>query len=186
MRARVLAALILVAALADSASATQPLGLGRTPTAAEIAAWDIDVRADGRGLPPGQGSVEQGRALFAARCASCHGAEGKGGAAEALVGGAGTLATAHPVRTVGSYWPYASTLFDYIRRAMPFNAPQSLGADEVYALSAYILNLNGIVPASARLDAKSLAKVRMPNQGGFTSPDPRPDVRAPARAGRGP
>ena len=94
-----------------------------------------------------------------------------------LVGGIGTLATAKPVRTVGSYWPYATTLFDYVHRAMPFNAPQSLTADQVYAVSAYVLYLNGIVPQDAVIDAGTLPKVKMPNRNGFTSPDPRPDVR---------
>lgn len=170
------AATALLVALAAWPAGAQPLGLGRPATSAEIAAWDIDVRADGRGLPLGRGDVEQGRQVFTQKCASCHGAEGKGGIADALVGGQGTLASAHPVRTVGSYWPYATTLFDYVRRAMPFNAPQSLSADEVYGLCAYVLHLNGIVPAKAVMDAKSLPRVRMPNRDGFTSPDPRPDV----------
>ena len=100
---------------------------------------------------------------------------------DALAGGAGTLAGPHPVRTVGSYWPYATTLFDFIRRAMPFNAPQSLAPDEVYAVSAYVLFLNHILPKGAVLDARSLPRVRMPNRNGFTAPDPRPDVPAPRR-----
>jgi cytochrome c len=173
---------LFLAALAFVAPAgAQPLGLGRAATAAEIAGWNVDVRGDGKGLPPGRGSVEQGRRLYAQKCALCHGAEGQGGLADALAGGAGTLSTAHPVRTVGSYWPYAPTLFDYIRRAMPFNAPQSLSADEVYGLCAYILNLNRIVPSGAVLDARTLSRVRMPNRNGFTSPDPRPDVAEPPR-----
>jgi len=151
-------------------------GIGRMPGAAEIAGWDIDVRADGLGLPPGQGSVRDGEKIYADSCAACHGQNGEGGVGNKLVGGYGTLATAKPVRTVGSYWPYATTLFDYIRRAMPFNAPQSLTADQVYAVSAYVLYLNKIVPADAVLDAASLPKVAMPNRNGFTSPDPRPDV----------
>ena len=151
-------------------------GIGRAATPAEIAAWDIDVRADGRGLPPGRGSVSAGAKLYAEACAACHGEKGEGKPADQLVGGFGTLATTKPVRTVGSYWPYATTLFDFIRRAMPFNAPQSLSDDEVYALSAYLLYLNGIVPQDAVLDAGSLPKVAMPNRNGFTTPDPRPDV----------
>jgi cytochrome c len=103
----------------------------------------------------------------------CHGAKGEGVIGDRLIGGRGTLTSANPLRTVGSYWPYATTLFDYIRRAMPYNAPQSLSADEVYALSAWILNQNGIVPDDARLDAHSLAAIRMPNRDGFV-PDPRP------------
>jgi S-disulfanyl-L-cysteine oxidoreductase SoxD len=164
-----------LATLARAADAGS-LGIGRAATPAEIAGWDIDVRADGQGLPPGQGSVREGEKLFAATCAACHGAKGEGNPADQLVGGFGTLATSKPVRTVGSYWPYSSTLFDYVRRAMPFNAPQSLTADQVYAISAYILYLNNIVTQDTVLDATSLPKVEMPNRDGFTRPDPRPDV----------
>ena len=163
--------------MAAPAYAEQPqYHLGRTPTAAEINAWNIDVRPDGQGLPPGHGSVTEGRAVFADQCAACHGEKGQGGPADRLVGGLGTLTQPHPVRTVGSYWPYATTLFDFIRRAMPFNAPESLSADQVYAVSAYVLSLNGIVPDDTVLDAKSLPKVVMPNRNGFTSPYPRPKV----------
>ncbi|WP_250501150.1 cytochrome c [Caballeronia sp. GAWG1-5s-s] len=147
--------------------------IGTPLNATEIAAWNIDVAPDGRGLPAGSGDVATGAHIFAAKCAACHGANGEGGLGDRLIGGRGTLATDKPVRTVGSYWPYATTLFDYIRRAMPYNAPQSLSADEVYALSAWILNRNGIVPDDARLDAHSLAAIRMPNRDGFV-PDPRP------------
>jgi S-disulfanyl-L-cysteine oxidoreductase SoxD len=153
-----------------------PLGIGHAATPAEIAGWDIDVRADGRGLPPGRGSARDGEKIFAETCAACHGDKGEGKPADRLVGGFGTLATSKPVRTVGSYWPYATTLFDYIRRAMPFNAPQSLTADQTYAVSAYILYLNNIVGEDTVLDAGSLPQVEMPNRKGFTSPDPRPDV----------
>ncbi|MGY2047874.1 c-type cytochrome [Methylobacterium sp. JK268] len=165
----------LAACLAVAAEGPGPHRLGRPADPAAIAAWDIDVRADGAGLPPGRGSVAEGRALFASRCAGCHGAAGEGGAADRLVGGRGTLASAKPVRTVGSYWPYATTLFDYVRRAMPFDAPQSLANPEVYAVSAYLLHLNGILPADAVLDAESLPRVAMPNRDGFV-PDARPDV----------
>ncbi|QSN64509.1 c-type cytochrome [Caballeronia sp. M1242] len=147
--------------------------IGTPLNATEIAAWNIDVAPDGRGLPAGSGDVATGAHIFAAKCAACHGANGEGGLGDRLIGGRGTLASDKPVRTVGSYWPYATTLFDYIRRAMPYNAPQSLSADEVYALSAWILNRNGIVPDDARLDAHSLAAIRMPNRDGFV-PDPRP------------
>ncbi|MGF6654062.1 cytochrome c [Paraburkholderia youngii] len=122
---------------------------------------------------PTAAATSQRVAAFAAKCAACHGAKGEGLIGDQLIGGAGTLTTANPKRTVGSYWPYATTLFDYINRAMPYNAPQSLSADEVYALSAWILNRNGIVPDDARLDAHSLAAIRMPNRDGFV-PDPRP------------
>jgi S-disulfanyl-L-cysteine oxidoreductase SoxD len=153
-----------------------PYGLGQPATPSDIAGWDIDVRADGLGLPPGSGSVRDGLKVFAESCAACHGDKGEGGPTDRLVGGMGTLGSTNPVKTVGSSWPYATTLFDYIRRAMPLSAPQSLTANQVYAVSAYLLYLNQIVPAEAVLDAESLPKVQMPNRGGFTSPDPRPDV----------
>jgi cytochrome c len=173
-----LAFLAIVAALALAVRAeTAPrYGLGTPATPAEIAGWNIDARADGAGLPPGRGSVSEGQAIYASTCAGCHGRGGQGGVADALVGGDGTLATANPVRTVGSYWPYATTLFDYVRRAMPYNAPQSLSADQTYAVVAYVLNLNHILPDGAVLDAQSLPRVRMPNRNGFRSPDPRPDA----------
>ena len=165
-------ALATLARAADTGS----LGIGHVASPAQIAGWDIDVRADGQGLPPGHGSVREGEKIFAETCAACHGAKGEGKPADRLVGGFGTLATSKPVRTVGSYWPYASTLFDYIRRAMPFNSPQSLTADQVYAVSAYILYLNDIVTEDTVLDATSLPRVEMPNRNGLTGPDPRPDV----------
>jgi S-disulfanyl-L-cysteine oxidoreductase SoxD len=147
---------------------------GRPATPAEIAGWDIDVSPDGAGLPPGHGDVRQGEAIFADKCASCHGAHGEGKPMDRLVGGIGTLHDKKPVKTVGSYWPYATTLFDYVHRAMPLNAPQSLTPDEVYALSAYVLFLNGIVAQGATLDADSLAKIKMPNRDGFVSAYPPP------------
>jgi mono/diheme cytochrome c family protein len=166
-------------ALASSAQAQGHYGIGRTATEAEIAGWNIDVDPSGANLPPGSGSVSRGREVFDAQCAACHGAQGQGGVGDRLVGGQGTIATAKPIKTVGSYWPYAPTLFDYIRRAMPQNAPQSLSNDEVYAVSAYILNLNGLLAADASLDAKSLPAIKMPNRGMFVG-DPRPDVKNPA------
>jgi len=167
---------VAVAAFSASAYAQERYGIGRVATPAEISGWDIDIGRDGSNLPSGSGSVARGRTVYAEQCAACHGTEGQGGVGDRLVGGQGTLATAKPVRTVGSYWPYASTLFDYIRRAMPFNAPQSLTADQVYAVSAYILYLNNIVTEDTVLDATSLPRVEMPNRNGLTSPDPRPDV----------
>lgn len=145
----------------------QRLGLGQTPGAEQIRAWDIDVRADGAGLPPGRGSVAQGEAIYRTRCLACHGENGEKGTAPRLAGGQGTLASKTPVLTVGSYWPYATTLYDYIHRAMPLDSPQSLTPDEVYAVTAYTLHLNGIVGADAVLDAAALPKVAMPNRGGF-------------------
>jgi len=120
--------------------------------------------------------VDEGAAIFGRSCVGCHGEGGQGGPMDRLVGGAGSLATAHPIRTVGSYWPYATTLYDYIRRAMPYDAPQSLSPNEVYAVVAYLLHLNGIVPAHAVLDAKALPQIVMPNRNGFITRDPRPDV----------
>src|SRR3954464_7586546 len=166
-------------ACAAPAHAQSPYGIGRPATPAEIAGWNIDIDRGGRNLPPGSGTVSHGQEVFDQQCAACHGAKGEGGIGDQLAGGQGTLATPKPVRTVGSYWPYAPTLFDYIRRAMPQNAPQSLSNDDVYAVSAYILNLNGLLPAGATLDAKTLAAIKMPNRNMFVG-DPRPDVKNPA------
>jgi len=164
-------ALLLVCMPAHSAK----FGVGQTPSPELLRAWDIDVSPSGAGLPAGSGDVALGRTLYAQLCAACHGASGEGGPMDRLVGGAGTLTGGKPVKTVGSFWPYATTLFDYIRRAMPFNAPQSLTDDQVYALTAYVLYLNGIVGETDVLDARTLPKVIMPNRNGFV-PDPRPDV----------
>ncbi|HEX4328423.1 MAG TPA: cytochrome c [Burkholderiales bacterium] len=147
--------------------AQQHYNLGRPATPAEIAGWDIDVKADGTGLPKGRGTVAAGAAIFAEKCAACHGAKGEGSVANKLAGGAGTLNTAGALKTVGSFWPYPTTLFDYIRRAMPHNAPQSLKADEVYSLTAFILNVNGVIDAKAEMNQTTLPKVQMPNRGGF-------------------
>jgi len=157
-------------------------GFGHTPSAAEIAALDIDARPDGQGLPPGHGSVQDGAAIFATKCAICHGEKGElvQPAGNALAGGQGTLASPKPVKTIGSYWPYATTIFDFVRRAMPFNAPQSLSNDEVYAVTAYLLSLNGIVAENTVLDAKTLPRVTMPNRDGFT-PAVWPEKRASQR-----
>jgi cytochrome c len=174
-----LAAFAVVAlACATSAQAQVPYGIGRAATPAEIAGWNIDIDRYGNNLPPGSGSVGHGREVFDQQCAACHGAKGEGGVGDRLVGGQGTLATPDPVKTVGSYWPYAPTLFDYIRRAMPQNAPQSLSNDDVYAVSAYILNLNGLLPAEAALDARTLSAIKMPNRNMFVG-DSRPDVKNP-------
>jgi cytochrome c len=174
-------AVLAILALASVAPvrAQSPYGVGRPATPAEIAGWNIDIDRYGNNLPPGGGSVSQGRKVFDLQCAACHGARGEGGVGDKLVGGRGTLATPEPIRTVGSYWPYAPTLFDYIRRAMPQNAPQSLSNEDVYAVSAYILNLNGLLPADATLDAKRLSEIKMPNRSMFVG-DPRPDVKNPA------
>jgi S-disulfanyl-L-cysteine oxidoreductase SoxD len=174
-------AMLVVMALGWSppARAQSHYGIGRVATPAEIAGWNIDIGRDGANLPAGGGSVGQGREIFDQQCAACHGAKGEGGVGDRLVGGQGTIASPKPIKTVGSYWPYAPTLFDYIRRAMPQNAPQSLGNDDVYAVCAYILNLNGLLPADATLDAKTLSAIKMPNRNMFIE-DPRPDVKNPA------
>ena len=146
--------------------------LGQPIAPADIALWDIGIGSDGAGLPAGRGTAKQGASVYAAKCQACHGEKGVGGANEALVGGIGSLGSPKAIKTVGNYWPYSTTLFDYVRRAMPFQEPQSLTADEVYAVSAYILHLNGIVGPDDVLDARSLPKVRMPNRDGFI-PFPR-------------
>jgi mono/diheme cytochrome c family protein len=179
---------LVVAALAvcsaASGQASNPAGgasayeIGRAPTAEEMRVWDIDIGPGGSGLPEGAGSVEQGKALFTQKCAACHGAAGEGATADMLVGGQGTLASKSPKRTIGSYWPYATTIYDYIHRAMPFDKPSSLKPDEVYALTAWLLHANGIVGADAVMDARSLPEVRMPNRDGFIAADNKPDFIA--------
>ena len=153
-------------------------GLGRPATEEDIRAWNIDVSPNGEGLPPGKGTVRQGAAVYAAKCAWCHGPTGSEGPYDVLVGGQNTLKTTKPVKTIGSYWPYATTLYDYINRAMPFDAPQSLSSDEIYSVIAWLLHQNGIIAEQTVVDAHTLASVNMPNRLGFTR-DPRPDVPHP-------
>jgi len=153
----------------------QGYGIGKPATEREIAGWNIDVSPDGRGLPPGSGTAAKGKPLYEQHCAGCHGMKGEGKPADRLVGGRGTLNTDRPVMTVGSYWSYATTVFDYINRSMPFAAPQSLNPEEVYSITAYLLFLNGIVGENDVLDAARLPRVEMPNRKGFV-PDPRPDL----------
>lgn len=150
-------------------------GVGRPPTTDEIRNLGAAIGPDGSGLPEGSGTVAAGRGVFAARCSKCHGEKGDGGVGPILVGGQGTLATSKPLKTVGSYWPYATTVWDYINRAMPFDQPGLLKPPEVYAVVAYILNLNRIIGNDQAMDAKSLPKVKMPNRSGFII-DPRPNV----------
>lgn len=171
-----LAALGLAWTVSVSADA-QTYGLGKPATAEEIAGWDIDIRPDGLGLPPGEGSVSDGEGLYEQLCASCHGLFGEGeGRWPVLAGGEGTLTDERPTKTVGSYWPYASTLYDYIRRAMPFTAPRSLTDEQTYQITAYVLYLNEIVDEDFVLTQDNLAQVEMPNKDGFFV-DPRPDVK---------
>lgn len=157
---------------------TARLGLGQPATAADIRLWNIDVTPSGEGLPPGRGTVPQGATVYAAKCAKCHGASGTEGPMDRLVGGQHSLATTAPVKTIGSYWPYATTLYDYIHRAMPFDAPQSLTPEEVYSVTAWLLYQNGIIAENAVIDSATLSAVQMPNRHGFV-PDPRPDVHGP-------
>lgn len=165
-------------------AAQSPLfSVGRPPTPEEIRDLGTAIAPDGVGLPAGSGTVAEGRTLFAAQCARCHGPAGEGDVGGRLVGGQGTLADARPIKTVGSFWPYATTLWDYVNRAMPFDHPGSLAASQVYAAVAYVLNLNGIIPADRVMDATSLPRVVMPNRNGFVA-DPRPDVAASAAAPR--
>jgi len=165
----------LFSALALTACATPPQQqpaagspqLGTPVEAAELAAWDISIPPSGAGLPPGSGSVAQGAAVYEQKCVMCHGVKGAGKPADPLAGGRGTLASKTPLRTVGSYWPYSTTLFDYVRRAMPITNPLSLTNDEVYAVSAYVLFLNGVVDEGAVMNAQTLPQVKMPNRDGF-------------------
>ena len=176
----VIAALVILGCpVAASAQAQMHYGFGASIGNADLSEY-FDSRADGRGLPPGRGTAVKGAEIYAQNCVACHGdhlqgnpAKGIGG--DKLLGGRGTLATKGPVKTVESYWPYATTLFDYVKRAMPFNSPGSLTNDQVYSVVAYILSQGKIINASETIDAKSLPKVKMPNRGGFV-PDPRPEL----------
>jgi S-disulfanyl-L-cysteine oxidoreductase SoxD len=154
---------------AQSARVPEGPKLGVPVTEADAASWNISVGPDGAGLPPGKGTATTGAALYQAKCLACHGEKGTGKPSDQLAGGQGTLRDATAVRTVGSYWPYATTLFDYVRRAMPYVAPQSLTPDEVYSLSAYILYLNGVIAENDEMNATTLPKVKMPNRDNFVS-----------------
>jgi len=169
------ALLVLLAACSTSGAPPQSYDVGRSVAPAEIAAVDLTVLPSGAGLPPGRATAREGQRLYVAQCASCHGMRGEGLADyPPLVGGRGTLRAREPVLTVGSYWPYATTVFDYIRRAMPYNAPGTLANEQVYALTAFVLSANGIIAADAVVDAHTLPLVIMPNRLGFV-PDPRPN-----------
>jgi cytochrome c len=178
---------VLAAAVAAACATATPLRppatteakFGRPIGEADIAPWDIDIRtSDGKGLPPGRGSVAEGKAVYEAKCLACHGPDAKGGPVYGtMVGGIGSFTTSTRVVTPGSMYPYAPILFDYIRRAMPMDKPLTLTANEIYAVSAYILHLNGLVPADAVMDQTSMPKVQMPNRDGFILDD-RPDTHA--------
>jgi mono/diheme cytochrome c family protein len=174
------AALFLI--LAAPCLAAQSPNLGQVATQDDIASWDISIPPDGAGLPPGSGTAKQGEAIYTAQCASCHGEKGAGNPKEPpspvsagpLAGGQGTLdGNQAPMQTVGSYWPYATTLFDYVRRAMPWGAPKSLTDQEVYSVTAYILHLNGIISEADVINAQTLPKVQMPNRVNFIRIYPR-------------
>ena len=179
------ASLIAFAAAATSFGFAQSARyqIGRPPTPEEIKAADTAVGPDGRELPSGSGSATRGKEIYAGHCARCHGATAREGPDAPLVGGIGTLNTDEPLKTVGSYWPYATTLWDYINRAMPFDRPGVLSANDVYAVTAYILFLNGIVGEGDTVDRRTLPQVRMPNREGFDR-DPRPDVHGTPRQRR--
>jgi mono/diheme cytochrome c family protein len=168
------AGIFLLVATVALAQAPSYSNVGRTPTKQEIEAWDISVGPDGKGLPAGQGTAKDGAPIFAAKCAVCHGPEGQGGKiGPRVVGGIAdteTLTTLHPVRTVGGYWPYATSVWDFIRRAMPRQESGTLTPNEVYALTAFILAKSNIIKEDDVLDAKTLPKVQMPNRNGFVPP----------------
>jgi mono/diheme cytochrome c family protein len=177
--------LIAIAALSSAAADPQRYQLGRHATAADIAAVGISVGPDGRGLPAGHATAHEGRPLYESTCAACHGPRGEGNATyPPLVGGTGTLTNAQPILTIGSYWPYATTVWDYINRAMPYQNPGTLTTQQVYALTAYLLYLDGIVGERQSIDQNTLSKVLMPNRNRFTV-DPRPDVEQKPRGAAG-
>jgi len=167
---------VLMVLAAGLAMAQSPkYKVGKPATVGDIAQRDHFVSPAGQGLPAGKGTAAEGRSVYDRRCASCHGSEGQGKEEGALVGGQGTLATPKPLKTVGSYWPYSTILFDYINRAMPFDNPGLLTYDQVYAVSALILHWNGIIGEHDVMDASTLAKIKMPNRDGFVADD-RPDT----------
>lgn len=147
----------------------RPYGIGNPATPDEVARLNLTVYPDGTGLPKGTGNADRGSAIYKEKCAACHNEQGEGreGQWPALVGGRGSLASKKPVKSVGSYWPYATTVFDFIRRAMPFDRPRSLSADEVYSVTAFVLYLNGIVDQKQELNERNLAAIAMPNKNGF-------------------
>jgi cytochrome c len=186
-RSPLVATLLSTIAFGSARADTPPYHLGRAATASDIAAVGISVGSDGIGLPPGKATARDGQPLYEANCASCHGRRGEGSATyPALAGGQGTLKSAQPILTIGSYWPYATTVWDYINRAMPYQSPGTLSSQQVYALTAYLLYLNKIVTERQIIDRTTLPRIRMPNRQGFVA-DPRPDVpdKSPPASGGG-
>lgn len=157
----------LILLLCPFALAQESPGLGVPASPEEVAGWDISIGPEGENLPAGSGTVAQGASIYAAKCFACHGPDGEGATNDRLAGGHGSLGTDSAIKTVGSYWPYATTVFDYVRRAMPFQQPGTLSDDEVYALTAYLLNINGIIDESEILNAETLPAIEMPNRDGF-------------------
>ena len=175
--------LLLLAVSAMLLAQSPKYGVGRAPTEDEIRQWNISVSPDGKGLPEGSGTAAIGKEIYSNRCARCHGAQGEGRDSVPLAGGQGSLKNPKPIKTVGSFWPYATTVFDYVSRTMPFDKPGTLTANQVYAVTAYVLFLSGIVHEDTVMDARSLPKVQMPNRGGFVT-DPRPDTGGKKKAVR--
>lgn len=167
MFTRKLARVLALALATTLVAAQEGPGLGVPVTPAQVAGWDLSIGPDGEGLPPGAGTARDGAAVYAAKCLACHGAEGAGQPNDRLTGGHGTLQDPAPVKTVGSYWPYATTIFDYVRRAMPITQPLSLTDDEVYAVTAYLLAVNGIIGEDDVMNAQTLPRVEMPNRDNF-------------------
>ena len=159
--------ILLCVGFCAGAIAQESPNLGVTADPEEVAAWDIDIGHDGAGLPPGAGTAAEGEAVYAIQCLTCHGPEGDGQLNDMLVGGHGSLTEPAPVKTIGSFWPYATTIFDYIRRSMPYLTPRTLSDDEIYALTAYLLHLNGIIAEDHVMDAQTLPAVAMPNRDNF-------------------
>jgi S-disulfanyl-L-cysteine oxidoreductase SoxD len=166
VRVRIVAVLIVLTLGATAAFAQAP-NLGKPISPADLAAWDISIMPDGSGLPPGSGTSAQGARIYAEKCSSCHGANGKGGLAAALIGGQPLTSGIDTPKTIANFWPYATTLFDFTRRAMPWPQPRTLTNDEVYAVTAYILALNKLIGENDVMNADTLPKVRMPNREGF-------------------
>jgi S-disulfanyl-L-cysteine oxidoreductase SoxD len=166
MRKPPITTFVLALSLGSSAAFAQGPNLGKPIDPAEITAWDISILPDGTGLPPGSGTPAQGAPIYAQKCAMCHGIDGKGGVNAAVVGG-GPIKDMESAKTIANFWPYATTLFDFTRRAMPWQQPKTLTNDEVYALTAYILALNKLIDETDEMNAKTLAKVKMPNRDGF-------------------
>lgn len=163
----------VIAFAAPNAHSADAPSMGRIATPDEISRGDLIIAPDGENLPTGSGSVTEGAMVYAEKCIACHGADGSGGPLDRLSGGIGSIGTDDPIRTVASYWPYATTLFDYVRRAMPASAPQSLSNNEVYAVTAYLLSIDGVIDDDAVMNADTLPEVEMPNRDGFIpwSPD---------------